>query len=214
MEYWTRATPEQAPAFAGIAVKTLQDLGTHLDYSPQSIFRIDEVIDNLRLGGHTPSTVGDTVFALGCYAGEILVRHGVGAWRNAGAAVSVMTSPVVIELHADGSICNPVGKAFKRLVNGAEDSVAQFVLFFLQKYAIKPKNKLDWEHKTFDNGEAYIAVKGHWIAVASKRERGWYAYLRYGDLEHWQEDGKTPFPDPQSAREWCEAEIGRAEKES
>jgi hypothetical protein len=213
MEYWTRATPEQAPAFADIAVKTLQGLGTHLDYSPQSLFRIDEVIDTLRLGGHTPSTVGDTVFALGCYAGEILVRHSVGVWKNTDAVVPGMESPIVIELHADGSIWNPVGKAFKRLVNGEEDSVAQFVLVCLQ-YAIEQKNKLDWEHQTFENGEVYIAAKGRWTAVAFGREKGWYACLRYGDLEHWQEDGKIPFPDPQSAREWCETEIGKVEKES
>jgi hypothetical protein len=127
-------TPEYAPFYAQNTVETMKKFDIYLDYSPASVRQVDEIIERFRVGGHTPESVGGAVLGLGCYIGQVLVMSAVGVWKKAdetpigeiGAGWSI-----VLEL-PDGSVCNPIGKAFKRLVNGEEDSVAPFVDWMIQ----------------------------------------------------------------------------------
>ena len=64
---------------------------------------------------------------MGCYVGEVLVRHAGGRWRSAqdlgqGAAGS---SPIAVEM-PDGRGCNPVGRVYRRFQKGREDSLLAF----------------------------------------------------------------------------------------
>jgi hypothetical protein len=124
--------PEYAPYYAQNTVETMKKMGITLDYSPASAVQVDEIIERFRISGHTPASVGNAMLGLGCYLGQVLVMNAIGAWRKVGESAVVVGWPIVIEL-PDGNICNPIGKAFKRLVNGEEDSVASFIFVVIRK---------------------------------------------------------------------------------
>jgi hypothetical protein len=125
-------TPENAPKFAAEIVAAAADIsGVKLDYSVASLSSVDEIIEGLRQNGCTPDQVGETLFGFGCYVGEVFVRRAGGRWRNAGetSMANFAGFPLVVEL-GEESFCNPIGKAFKRLENGEEDSLPYFYQVF------------------------------------------------------------------------------------
>jgi hypothetical protein len=74
-------TPENAAAFAAdIAAATLRISGVELDYSRESLTRVDAVIEDLRSGGPPAEQIAETLFGFGCYVGEVMVRRGGGRW--------------------------------------------------------------------------------------------------------------------------------------
>jgi hypothetical protein len=125
-------TPENASRFAADIVGVAQNVsGTALDYSVDSLKQVDDIIEGMRSEGCTTDQIAETLFGFGCYVGEVLVRRAGATWRE--AANTPMASfagfPLVIHLRGD-SYCNPIAKAFKRLENGAEDSLPFFYAVF------------------------------------------------------------------------------------
>ncbi len=120
--------PSIAQSHAISIIATAKDLsGIDLDFTPESIARIDELIEGFRNEGLSVNKVGATLFSFGCYIGEMLVRHHSGVWRNTEDTPmkGVAGAPLVVEF-PNGFICSPIGKAYKRMEHGAEDSLAYF----------------------------------------------------------------------------------------
>jgi len=85
-----------------------------------------QVIDDLRRDQRFEA-LQPLLFSMGCYVGEVLVRHAGGRWRGTeelGMGL-VASSPIAIEM-PDGRGCNPVGRVYKRFQKGREDGLASF----------------------------------------------------------------------------------------
>ncbi|MFH9547248.1 hypothetical protein ACIBAH_17495 [Streptomyces sp. NPDC051445] len=56
----------------------------HLDHSPQSLWRVDRLIEELRREGSPPTAVAHVLRGFGAYAGEVIVRRTGGEWWGSG----------------------------------------------------------------------------------------------------------------------------------
>jgi hypothetical protein len=122
-------TPSAANAadIAAMAVPFAeQNYGVTLDYGVASLAQLDRIIEDLRRDQRF-EVLQPVLFSMGCYVGEVLVRHAGGRWRRAedvGLGVAAI-SPIAIEM-PDGRGCNPVGRVYRRFQKGREDSLASF----------------------------------------------------------------------------------------
>ncbi|MEU6145490.1 hypothetical protein ABZ848_34725 [Streptomyces sp. NPDC047081] len=100
-----------------------------LDYSEPSLRIVDFLIDGLRKGGADPEGARDTLFGLGAYVGEVLVRRAGAVWVDLDADQrACFGQPVGVRM-PDGRVWNPVGKVRNRFeTGGAEDSLRTFYL--------------------------------------------------------------------------------------
>ena len=125
-------TPEGAPLHAQMAVEAARNISQiDLDFTPQSLPWVDQIIDGLRQDGVSPEQVGESLFAFGCYVGEVFVRNANGMWRLAEetALKEISVFPLVMEVGPD-RFCNPIGKVFKRLLDGDVDNLECFYRAF------------------------------------------------------------------------------------
>jgi hypothetical protein len=99
-----------------------------LDHSVDSLRQIDGIIEDLRQD-HKFEDVQPLLFSMGCYIGEVFVRHASAKWCTAESAglATLASSPIVVVM-PDGRGCNPVGRAYQRFQNGAADGLADFYL--------------------------------------------------------------------------------------
>lgn len=123
--------PENAAALSGKAVDAVRNVdGISLDYTPESLAKVDEVILRFRKDGQTMAEVGSTIFALGCYVGEVFVRNDGARWVMPDAEAQRVGFTMMGLRTSDGKFLNPIGKAMKLLKNGQEDSVMYFYSAF------------------------------------------------------------------------------------
>jgi|SRR5262245_31307628 len=124
-------TPEHAAQLAELAVAAARNVdGVVLDYSPESLPAVDRILESFHREGLKENQIGETVFSFGCYVGEVLVRHNGGVWKlpkDSGFSRILRRGEnmMVVDLPT-GTVCNPIGKAFKLLENGKVESVAYF----------------------------------------------------------------------------------------
>lgn len=123
---------ESAPATAADIVTASADVdGVHLDYTPQSLELVDQILDRFHQERLGSDLVAETLWGFGCYLGEVLVRNAGGRWIATPAdARGRFDFPIVLQ--RDERLCNPIGKAFKRVDNGPEDSLVFFYTVFGQ----------------------------------------------------------------------------------
>ncbi|HSD29813.1 MAG TPA: DUF6278 family protein [Vicinamibacteria bacterium] len=120
-------SPSNAAEIAGMTLPVVQEnYGVALDYSPASLKELDAIVDDLRRDQRFES-LQTLLFSMGCYVGEVLVRHAGGRWRSTedlglGRAAS---SPIAVEM-PDGRGCNPIARVYRRFQKGREDSLAAF----------------------------------------------------------------------------------------
>ena len=70
-------TPENAPRFAEDMVQATKKIdGRDLDYTPDSLPILDEVLDGFSVDGIVE--MRESLFGFGCYLGEVFVRHAGG----------------------------------------------------------------------------------------------------------------------------------------
>lgn len=124
-------TPENAAAHAQLAVDAARNVDRiELDYSPQSLAEVDRILGKFHAQKLRADQIGETVFTFGCYVGEVLVRHLGGSWvmpeRGFWARLGLGNSNMMVVQMPNGIVWNPIGKAFKLLENGKEDSVSYF----------------------------------------------------------------------------------------
>ncbi|MFF4554418.1 hypothetical protein [Streptomyces sp. NPDC001422] len=123
--------PENGARFAADIVASAAEVSrVELDYTPDSLTLVDDILEGFRADGITSDQVAETLFGFGCYIGEVLARHEGGCWREATEQeVNLFSFPMVIELPAK-QVCNPIGKVFKRMENGPEDNLRYFYTVF------------------------------------------------------------------------------------
>jgi uncharacterized protein DUF6278 len=128
-------TPEFAAKHAELMVRTAKEIsGVDLDFTPGSLVAVDEIVEQFRQDGITEQQIGETLFGFGCYVGEVLVRQNGAVWR-ASEDTPMRDSAgfqMVVDLGSE-KFCNPIGKVFKRLKNGPEDSLPYFYQVFTQR---------------------------------------------------------------------------------
>ena len=103
-----------------------QNYGVALDYSVASLGHIDGMIEDLRRDQRF-EVLQPVLFSMGCYVGEVLVRHAGGRWRPAedlGAGMAAL-SPIAVEM-PDGRGCSPVGRVYRRFQRGRDDDIVSF----------------------------------------------------------------------------------------
>ncbi|MFI8190615.1 hypothetical protein ACIF8T_17695 [Streptomyces sp. NPDC085946] len=100
-----------------------------LDYSVASLRVVDFLIDGLRKGGADPGRSHGTLFALGAYVGEVLVRRAGAEWVDFDADQrAYFGQPVGVRM-PDGRVWNPLGKVRNRFeAGGPEESLQTFYL--------------------------------------------------------------------------------------
>ena len=106
----------------------LSSSGYRADFSPQSLWEIDRFFDEhsqngaARPGGLLAQDLGQRIFAVGSYMGEVVRRKLGGEW------VGDDTDPkaeITVSLRlAGGVVCWPIQRAMKRFKNGNEDGIA------------------------------------------------------------------------------------------
>lgn len=123
---------ENMAAFAADVVASSAEITrTVLDYSPESLALVDGILQGFADDGVTEADVGETLVAFGAYVGEVLVRNVGGTWldlRGHEAQGILGPLPMVVQL-PDGQLVNPIGKAFKRLADPADDLVFSYEAF-------------------------------------------------------------------------------------
>lgn len=120
-------SPETATEIGAMLLPFVQEnYGVELDYSPASLGQVDIMVDDLRRD-QAFDAVQPLLFAVGCYLGDVFVRHQGAAWRRTEelGMADLASSPIVVRL-PDGRGLNPVGKAYKRFQNGPKDSLTAF----------------------------------------------------------------------------------------
>jgi hypothetical protein len=100
-----------------------------LDYSVASLRLVDVLVDGLRKGGADREGARATLFAIGAYVGEVLVRRAGGEWVDFDEEQrAYFGQPVGIRM-PDGRIWNPVGKVHNRFeAGGPQESLQTFYL--------------------------------------------------------------------------------------
>jgi hypothetical protein len=120
-------SPSNAAEIAGMTLPVVQqNYGLELDYSPASLKKLDTIVDDLRRDQRFEA-VQSLLFSMGCYVGEVLVRHAGGRWRSAEelGMGRASISPIAVEM-PDGRSCSPIARVYRRFQKGREDSLAAF----------------------------------------------------------------------------------------
>lgn len=104
-----------------------------LGYDEAGLHEVDRILGQFHDEGAPPDAVATITFLFGAYIGEVIRRVDGGKWTHVpdghplgGSDYPMMTLP-------GGSMVNPVGKAFKRVRNGAEDNVPYFYRVLVQE---------------------------------------------------------------------------------
>lgn len=133
----TGVTPDQAPKIAEIAVDVVKQVdGYQLDYSPESLQTVDKIALKLHEEGKTPQSIPKTILVLGCYVGEVMVRNLGYKWEMPTEKEKELGFEMVGIRDRKGSFLNPIGKVYKRVQNGSEDSVVMLYDFSREFSAI------------------------------------------------------------------------------
>ncbi|MFJ3672557.1 hypothetical protein ACIPSE_39475 [Streptomyces sp. NPDC090106] len=110
--------PGSPPELAAAIVAAAADISdATLDYSPESIDVVEDIVDGFRAEGVSDEEMGESLVGFGCYLGEIVIRHIGGTWRPA-PATHPTTAPFVVVL-PDARECHPIDWVFSRLKSGA-----------------------------------------------------------------------------------------------
>ncbi|MFD1658565.1 hypothetical protein ACFSL4_10165 [Streptomyces caeni] len=100
-----------------------------LDYSVASLRVVDFLVDGLRKGLADPERLSGTLFGLGAYVGEVLVRRAGAVWVDFDADQRAYFGQSVGVRMPDGRVWNPLGKVRNRFdVGGSEESLQTFWL--------------------------------------------------------------------------------------
>lgn len=121
-------TPQDATQMAARFVDmTQRRFGFTLDYSPETLGAVDLLVDKIKATGVSETDGSGMIYSVGCYVGEVFVRHAEGVWKPTAeqGMQQICSWPVVIALPSGAGV-NPIGKAFKRFRNGDADNLAFF----------------------------------------------------------------------------------------
>jgi hypothetical protein len=99
-----------------------------LDYSVASLRLVDFLVDGLRKGGRERARVAGTLFGLGAYVGEVLVRRTGAEWVDLDESQRVYFGQPVGVRMPDGRVWSPLSRVVNRFEVGPEESLQTFYL--------------------------------------------------------------------------------------
>ena len=105
--------------------------GVELDYSVDTLNFVDQFLDNFSKELKVDD-FAETIFVAGCYSGQVMIENANGQWikqEDANLPEGVNMMPIVIKL-PNGTVCDPIAKAFKRFANGEADNLSYFYQVF------------------------------------------------------------------------------------
>ena len=121
------------------AVNTIEDVdGATLDFSANSLKEIDRIVLEIRKEeGNDPEPFQHVLYMLGVYVGEVLLRNIDGSeWVTVPKKLVDIGAAQESEIWLkakNGSLYNPIGKVYKLMKNGQENSVHQFYNYLKSK---------------------------------------------------------------------------------
>ncbi|MBA2948953.1 hypothetical protein [Streptomyces himalayensis] len=99
-----------------------------LDYSVASLRLVDFLVDGLRKGGRERARVAETLFGLGAYVGEVMVRRTGAVWVDLDESQrAYFGQPVGVRM-PDGRVWSPLSRVVNRFEVGPEESLQTFYL--------------------------------------------------------------------------------------
>jgi hypothetical protein len=122
-------TPEHMADHAANLVPIVRNVEkVELDYSLDSLREVDSSLGRFHEEGVDPNRIAETLFLFGAYVGEVIVRQKNASWTTVSEdhPMGAANGWPLVKL-ANGNFLNPIGKVFKRVQNGAEDSIPYFV---------------------------------------------------------------------------------------
>ena len=119
-------TVQTAPQIAQGAVALVKKkFGFQLNYDPPSLIVIDLLVDKIKETGATEHQASGFLLGLGCYVGEVFVRHARASWRATADMGLTKSCPYPILLSLRGTAtCDAIGIVFRRFADGAAQSAA------------------------------------------------------------------------------------------
>jgi hypothetical protein len=119
-------TVQTAPQIAQGAVALVKKkFGFQLNYDPPSLIVIDMLIDKIKETGASEHQASGLLLGLGCYVGEVFVRHARASWRATAEMGMTKTCAYPILLAFPGKVgCDAIGIVFRRFNAGPSESAA------------------------------------------------------------------------------------------
>lgn len=123
------AEPDYAAQFAESVVETTRKLlHIELDYSPASITHVEDVMCRLRNEGSTVNDIAETIFAFGCYVGEVIREAIGGEWyAHAPDRLALWTGEGDRDDSENDDIHDPIDQAFEFYLAPATQGLAGYV---------------------------------------------------------------------------------------
>lgn len=121
-----KPTVQTAPQIAQGAVALVKKkFGFQLNYDPPSLIVIDMLIDKIRATGASAHQASGLLLGLGCYVGEVFVRHARASWRETAQMGMSRTCAYPILLALPGKVgCDAIGIVFRRFAAGPAEGAA------------------------------------------------------------------------------------------
>ena len=217
-------TPESAPGFARWVAKWNSDEGGEWDFSLDSLLYVEVTISYMRQGGIKPEPDARMLLAVGCYLGEVLVRHAQGKWvpgTDAWVIEGVGAAPILIELPHDLGVCNPLAWPCDQLIKENVVHSSAIVHSIVSAVHSAHQDRLNrvaevaWSYSEDpeNHTEFYMVKLGDWVAVVFRPTDSlgvWGAFLENGQgVRRLQAAGMTLFLDLKSAQLWCIEELAK-----
>lgn len=122
------APPDTPARIAERAVAFVErKFGILLPYNPPSLILVDAIVDKIKATGASEREASGLLMGLGCYVGEVFVRHTRATWRGTAEMRMSRVCPHPMVIALPGAVgCNPIGQVFDRFRTGEGVSVAAF----------------------------------------------------------------------------------------
>jgi len=121
-----KVSPQTAAQVAEASVGFVQaKFGFDLPYTPASLIVVDAIVDKIKATGASEQQASGLLGGLGCYVGEVFVRHAKASWRWTAEMkmAEPCRFPVVVALPGVTG-CDTIGRVFQRFSGGTADGVA------------------------------------------------------------------------------------------
>ena len=117
---------QTAPQIAQGAVALVKKkFGFQLNYDPPSLIVVDLLVDKIKATGASEHQASGLLLGLGCYVGEVFVRHARASWRETAQMGMSRTCAYPIVLALPGAVgCNAIGIVFRRFNAGPAEGAA------------------------------------------------------------------------------------------
>jgi hypothetical protein len=122
-----KVSAASAPQLADKSVEFVEKkFGFALPYTPESLIVVDAIVDKIRATGANEKQVSGLLSGLGCYVGEVFVRHAKASWRSTAEMRMSGSSRFPVVLALPGLVgCDAIGMVFRRFAGEPGGGVAQ-----------------------------------------------------------------------------------------